>query len=137
MNTVSWEAIKDFYKTKFGIDGWVVEMYANLDILALCVSGASNQSIVDFLELSLEEVSAVIKDTFGFDGWEFELPINPYHIFMTFKGSRSSLEHFSSFVQEVTFEFQKYSIENISVEKLFYMCEAFSDIEERINDEWI
>lgn len=134
----SWEAIKDFYKREFGIDEWVVEMYANLDILALCVSGASNDTIVNFLELPLEEVIKAIDSAFDFDGWPRDLPFNPFFIFQSYNGVESSVQHFVDFSSSVSNELSKYEeLSNIKPEKLFYMCELYSDIEERIKNEWI
>jgi hypothetical protein len=133
-----WEAVKEFYKEKFGIDSWVVEMYANLDILSLCVSGASVETIVQFLELSPNEVVQVVNDTFDFNGWTRDLPINPYRMFSAYMGNKGSKNHFTAFVSEVRVELGKYSgYESVDPEKIFYMCETYSDIEERIQNEWI
>lgn len=134
----SWAIIKDFYMREFGIDGWVVEMYANLDILALCVSGASNETIVNFLDLPLAEVIKVLSDAYEFEGWVKDLPFNPIQIFSNYSGTKSTVEHFVSFTSDVAVELGKYSgIEHIKPEKLFYMCELYNDIEERIRNEWI
>lgn len=136
MNDIHWDAVKEFYKDKFGIDGWVVEMYANLDILSLCVSGASNDTIVNFLEIPMEEVVKVLEDTFKFSGWEKDLPFNPYRLFCSYNGIISSVDHFVSFTMDVAIELAK-SGNFVNQEKVFYMCETYKDIEERIEDEWI
>ena len=138
MNNIHWEAIKEFYQREFGIEGWLVEMYANLDILSLCVSGASNDSIVKFLELPMAEVLKVLNDTFDFEGWKKDLPINPYKMYYTYDGDKCSIQHFQDFVLNVTLELGKYSgFEAVKAEKLFYMCETMYDIERKIQDEWI
>lgn len=139
MTNTDWEVIKDFYQREFGIDGWLVEMYANLDILSLCVSGASDDSIVTFLELPASDVVKVLNDTFEFDGWRRDLPLNPYKVFIHFDGIRGSIEHFKSFVTEVSTELIKYpDLEDaVRAERLFYMCEIYRDIEERIQNEWV
>ena len=137
MNNIHWDAIKEFYQREFGIEGWLVEMYANLDILSLCVSGACNDSIVKFLELPMAEVIKVLSDTFEFEGWAKDLPINPYKMFCGYSGEKSSVEHFVSFTLEVAVELSKHSVWDIKPEKLFYMCETMYDIERKIQDEWI
>lgn len=138
MNNIHWEAVKDFYKEKFGIDGWVVEMYANMDILCLCVSGASTYNIVQFLDIPTDEVIRVLVDVFGFEGWKADLPINPLRIFNQYGGVKSSVEHFVEFTSEIAVELGKYSgMESVEPERLFYMCETYNDIERKIQDEWI
>jgi hypothetical protein len=139
MSNVSWEVVKEFYKSKFGMKDWVVEMIANLDILSLCVSGASNDSIVKFLDIELNEVIQVLYDTFEFSGWRIDLPINPYRIWGMYDGVKSSVEHFVEFHKALEMEFAKYPLleETAQLDALFYMCETYNDIEERINDEWI
>lgn len=137
MNSTHWEVIKEFYQREFGIDGWIVEMYANLDILSLCVSGACNDSIVKFLELPMAEVIKAISDVFEFDGWKSDLPFNPYKMWNLYDGDKSSVDHFISFTEEVSAEISKNGLSYLKPEKLYYMCEAFKDIEERIQNEWI
>lgn len=137
MTTLDWETVKEFYKEKFGIDGWVVEMYANMDILSLCVSGASNDSIIEFLELPANEVLKVLQDTFEFEGWKTDLPFNPYKLFTDYVGIISSVEHFACFTGDLAIELSKYGLHEIKPDKIFYMCETMYDIERKINDEWI
>jgi len=133
MTNTDWEIIKDFYKERFGIDGWLVEMYANLDILSLCVAGACNDNIVKFLELPSEEVVRVINDVFEFDGFVNDLPINPYRVYNSYNGIRSSVEHLTSFLSDTSVELGSI----LKPEKLFKICDTYSDIEERIQNEWI
>lgn len=137
MNNIHWDAVKEFYQKEFGIDGWVVEMYANLDILSLCASGACNATIVKFLDVPMNEVAKVLTDTFDFEGWKADLPINPLRLFNLYTGTKSSVEHFISFTSELAMEFGKYGITDIKPDKLFYICEAYNDIERKIQDEWI
>jgi len=138
MTDIGWNLLKEFYKEKFGLDGWVVEMYANMDILCLCASGASNETIEKFLEIPLEEIKPVLEDTFEFPGWDEDLPINPYRMFCNYGGQISSVQHFSDFVKETELELSKYSNSiHKDVSKMFYLCETMYDIERKIQDEWI
>jgi len=131
----TWEVIKDFYESKFGIDGWLVEMYANLDILSLCISGASNPTISRFLEIPEDEILSVLRDTFAFDGWDTDLPINPILIY---NSSKLSSEHFMDFSRTLREELTKTTVGlKLSVDTLFNMCKTFSEIEERIENEWV
>ncbi len=138
VNNLGWEVIKEFYQKEFGIEGWVVEMYANMDILILCASGASNETIEKFLELPVEDVSRVIRDAYDFEGWACDLPINPYQMFISYNGQVSSVQHFTDFVNTVDTELSKYGgIYPKTTEKMFYICETMYDIERKIKDEWI
>jgi hypothetical protein len=137
MVNLDWETVKEFYKEHFGLEGWVVEMYANMDILSLCVSGASNESITKFLEIPMPDIMKVLQDTFSFQGWTVDLSFSPYRMFTAYKGIISSVEHFISFTEEVALELSKNNIHDMKPEKLFYMCETMYDIERKINDEWI
>ncbi len=136
--TLDWECIKEFYQKEFGIEGWVVELYANMDILSLCASGASNETIEKFLEIPLEEIKKVLLETFEFEGWQKDLPMNPYRIFCLYKGTISSIQHFSDFVGEIGTELAKYNdFKLCNLDKIFYICETMYDIERKIQDEWI
>lgn len=134
----TWTIIKDFYTREFGIDGWVVEMYANIDILCLCVSGASNETIVKFLEIPLSDVQDIIMKTLDFEGWDKDLPINPLQLFSGYTGVKSSVQHFMDFDSVVSSELSKYEeFAHIKTDTLFYLCELYTDIEERIKNEWV
>lgn len=141
-NNLGWEIVKEFYQKEFGIDGWVIEMYANFDILILCASGASNETIEKFLEIPIEEVVKVIEITFDFRGWDKDLPINPYKMFCNYDGKITSVEHFLDFDKELDIELSRYSLSvhnewHTKSQKLFYLCETMYDIERKIQDEWI
>ena len=139
MSSLSWEVIKEFYLKEFGIDEWLVEMYANLDILCLCASGVSFRDISVFLEVPISEVKTVANSVFEFDGWEEEIPVNPLYVFKSYKGVQSSVEHFMEFDKEIKFHLSKWNgkFADVKTEKLFYICETYLDIEERIRNEWI
>lgn len=142
MNNPCWETVKEFYKEKFGITEWVLEMYANIDILTLCVSGASNKSIESLTEIPREDVKQVIQDVFGFAGWGEDIPINPYKMFCNYGGKICSIEHFIDFDKELSMELSKYSsfVHNewtTKIQRIYYMCETMYDIERKIKDEWI
>jgi hypothetical protein len=136
---IGWETVKQFYQDTFGIDGWVVEMYVNLDTLMLCASGSSNNSIEKFTELPIEEIIRVIETTFDFKGWDRDLPINPYKIFCSYDGTIGSVPHFMEFTESIVSEFRKYPgiFEDGIQIRLFYLCETMYDIERKIQNEWI
>ncbi len=140
MIDVHWDAVKDFYKEKFGIDEGVVEMYANLDILVLCASGASNETIERFLEIPIEEVKKVIRETFAFDGWQEDIPANPYKIFTDLEQDLETPKFVDTrFISEMMFALNSYKQEDKdkTIYRAYWVCRTMSEIERKINDEWI
>lgn len=134
---LNWETVRDFYKEKFGIESWVVEMYANMDILSLCVSGASNKTIEKFLEIPIEDIKATLDDTFSFSGWEQDLPVNPYKVFE--ENSQHPLDvSIVLFDNEISNSLEPYeNFRNVDTVLLYYMCKTVEEIERKIKDEWI
>ena len=77
MNEEKWIVIKQFYLDNFNIPGDLVDLLADSNILTMCVSGSSNESISKLLDIDIESVKQIIKSVFEFDGWEKDLDINP------------------------------------------------------------
>ena len=124
----NWEYVKDFYKEHFGIDGWIVELYANLDMLQLCASGASNETIISVCDIELDDLVEILMNTFQFPGWNIDLPINPYKLYLDVG------QDYIQFSKELrvsnVFELK-------AIDEVFELCRTMSEIEERITDEWI
>jgi hypothetical protein len=137
MNSPNWNKVKEFYKKSFGIDGWVVEVLANLDILVLCASGSSNKSISNYTELPESEVKEVILQTFSFTGWEVDLPFNPYKIYNEMSQMPTPFG-VDEFIKELRLIYTPYGNGNsIDFYFVFKVCETMDTIERRIYDEWI
>jgi len=128
---LDWQSVKTFYKEHFGIDGWVVELFANMDILLLCVSGVSNKHIEEFLELPFEEIHEVVSSTFLFDGWIDDLPLNPYKIYNDVGEKEFIKEAQLALVSYVKFR------DILDLDDILVMCKTMKDIEGKINDEWV
>jgi hypothetical protein len=123
-----WEYVKDFYKEHFGIEGWVVELYANLDILTLCASGASNKTITEVCDIELDDLVEILMHTFKFPGWYADLPINPYKLYSDLDGDYDKF-------------FAEAKISNVFelriIPDVYSICKTLKELEERIADEWI
>jgi hypothetical protein len=124
----SWDYIKNFYKQSFGIEGWIVELCANLDVLILCASGASNKSISELCQVDLDDIVEILMNTFKFAGWYTDLPVNPYKLYTDLNGDYDKfyIELKNSNVFELSY-----------IEDIYSMCKTMKEIEERITDEWI
>lgn len=133
----SWETVKDFYKERFGIDGWVVELFANQDTLALCASGASNTTISNFTELPEDEIETIIKQTFHFGGWSNDLPLNPYGYYCIIMEKDGEVKR-GEFTKEISNHlYNDGRFYKVNVNKIYYVCKTMYDIDTRIKDEWI
>jgi len=84
MKNKNWKNLKDFYKNCFKIDGKVMEMLADYDVVLLCVSGLSNKTISNFLGICTSEVRKIIMKNLHFLGWEDDLDWNPYYFYRIF-----------------------------------------------------
>lgn len=81
MNGNLWKQIEEFYKNKFGITPEVTNLMSKIDILRLCVNGASNKQISSFLDVDTETIVAVLRDTLGFNGFLEEPEYSPIKMY--------------------------------------------------------
>lgn len=130
-----WDCVKEFYKTTFGIDEWIVELYANLDILQLCASGASNRSIAKFTDLDLDDVVEIILTTFNFPGWKEDLPVNPYKLWLECEPLGINAE--VKFASEMEMALSHVKDREDLIYQGYWISKVMKEIEERIADEWI
>lgn len=79
MKNKTWEDIQKLYEEKFNIPPRIIDLVACDDILLLCVSGLSNDTIARETGMELEYITSVIKTFLEFDGWEHDLDINPFY----------------------------------------------------------
>lgn len=129
----SLEALKALYKEKFNIDGPLVDLMSNRDILQLTASGTSFNSVSRFLDIELEEVKLVNRDFFGFDGWDVDLDLNPLAIYT----NMTNLHYF-------TYEVFANEIKTISpyftdevLEKMYDVCTKFYTLDKLLEEAWI
>lgn len=132
-----WDYVKSFYREHFGIEEWVVELYANLDILQLCASGAGNKSIAAYCDMDLDDIVEILMNTFKFPGWSEDLPVNPYRIFLDCEKLDNLAE--GRFISEMNAALLhcKDSERGHIIYKSYWTCRTMKEIEERIADEWI
>ena len=83
-DSIIWEQVKQFYKDRFGIEPQLVEIMSDFNILRMCASGTSNDSIAKMFNLDIEYVSYVIEKYFGFKGFPMDLSISPLAIYKEF-----------------------------------------------------
>jgi hypothetical protein len=122
MKNKAWTQFKKFYKTSFNLDGKIMDMLADYDVLLLCVSGLSNLSISEFLDVSIKEVRKILMENLHFLGWEEDLKWNPYYFYRIFLCCDTiDKVNFSLFVKKNSFS-AKYA------QKAFDLCTIF-DIE--------
>ena len=136
MKKDGWEVIKRFYMDSFGIPGDLVDLLADSDILTMCASGSSNDSISKMFDIDELDVKAVISAIFKFDGWTYDLEINPLRIYEgletdTFLGGYLLFNKFKTWIPPYT----SYSSDEIKT--MFRICKLYKSIDLRIEKEWI
>lgn len=132
MKRISWSIIEEFYKKHFGIDKWLVELFANEEILLLCASGASNNTISFFTDLPVDEIKEAINNTFKFEGWERDLRINPYGLYSDDMKIDGKLDQ-KEFKQFIDLELKgEYDPNHI-----YHICKMMWEIECKINEQWV
>ena len=137
MKRLSWELVQQFYMNNFGLDGWLVELYANQDILLLCASGTSNAHISEFTEIPQDEVVRVLKNTLDFEGWSEDLPSNPYKLYSDTMNTDLEVKR-GSFISTLQEDFITYqSISEKDALSSYNVCKTVWEIESKIKDEWI
>lgn len=119
-----WEAVKNFYVEKFGIDPELVDLNSNYSILVMCASGASNSSISKFLDIPEGSVELVLNEVFSFTGWTADLPFNPYKLYLQSEGDSDKMAK----------QLPSYSI---SLYLVYKMCETMERIDARLKNEWV
>ena len=126
----TWEQVKQFYKDKFDIEGSMVELATNFDILKMCAAGASNKSIAMFLEIDEELASAVIDKYLGFMGWREDLSFSPI---LYYKQLNSP--PIDKFVEEMIIKFGH--MFNMDMKHLYDAASITEQLERLLDDKWI
>jgi len=129
----NWRLIKEFYNKSFGFPDGLVELASVSDVLLMCVSGSSNETISNFFKMSIEEVDTIIQEWLNFSGWIEDLDTNPYSIYTgLISNGYYSIDDFaeelkSEYDCELDGEFIKYN---------YKACSLYYRYENRINNEW-
>ena len=83
MTKSTWKTLSKLYKQEFGVPETVLSVMCTRAVLTLCVSGMSNKSIAEFLEVDRKIVDEYISIVFGFSGWEKDLGYSPLYRYKT------------------------------------------------------
>lgn len=132
-----WKTIKEFYYINFSIAPELVDLMASNDILIMCVSGASNNSISVILDVDMESVHEVVESVLGFDGWADDLLINPfsiYNLLLSHSGKRGfeMFKEFESMVDDNPLSI----VTDDDIKTMFRICKIYSEIESLLDIEW-
>ena len=119
-----WDAVKQLYKDKFGVEGHLVDYVAVNEILRMCVSGISNERICQSLGLDGVYVSGVIWDYLGFHGWALDLDLDPWRIFCSVTGNKWA---FAKKIEDLT-----ELLNNDIIEVAYRICSIYNSIQGEI-----
>jgi hypothetical protein len=118
----------------FGIAPELVDLMASNEILLLCVSGSSNTSISNLLNIEEDAVKDIITTIFDFDGWKEDLEFSPYRIF-------EESESYLAFVGTIAELRSEFNVEpNITIDDINVMylnCQTYSRIEDQLEQGWV
>lgn len=83
-----YESIKNLYKEHFNIDGDLVDLLADYEIMYYCVTGLSNKDISEILDIEEKAIKDVLINRFNFYGWRTNLDYNPIFIYNKVNGNK-------------------------------------------------
>jgi hypothetical protein len=137
MNKEKWDEIKQFYMDNFGISPDLVDLLADNDIITLCASGSSNDSISVSLDIDRSAIDTIILNVFDFTGWKYDLDVNPLNIyndlaFIKNKGGYPLYKDFRDVVSK-----KDSTIKDIDIKTMFRLCKLYNSISTRLDREWV
>jgi hypothetical protein len=125
-----WETIKSFYREKFGTAPELVDLAPVIDLLRLCASGASNESIAKFFNESEEGLMELFDAHLGFMGWKQDLPFSPLKLY-----KYMDLPDGQKFTDEIII---RYGFKlNIDLKNMYESARLVERLERMFNETWI
>ena len=134
MKMIDWDITATILEEKLNIPRQILDYISIRDIILLCASGSSNQSIALFLQTDLDFVCEIVSSTFLFSGWEKDLDINPYQILKNILDAEYE-KAYLSFVEEVKLMTPYYGESEIT--KMFIVADKYFKIEQEMERWWI
>lgn len=130
MNDKRWNIVRQFYMDSFGIAPELVDLMASNEILLMCVSGSSNESISRILNIDEDDIEEIISLIFDFKGWEKDLNFNPYRIY------REDPDYIA-FVGSIVDSRGTEDGDIDTINTMFFNCQIYSEIEEKLDLNWV
>ena len=122
MINILWNKLRALHSEKTGIPLHIIDYIAVESILSLCVSGLSNKSIANHLDMDFDYVVDVIESFLKISGWEDDLDFNP------------NKEFHNAFMDVVQYSWLLTEYEVDIVAKSFIACYRFNYIKEEIKN---
>lgn len=119
------DEILNIYTRKLKIPKSVVYLLSDYDIIYNCVSGLSNKSISEYLDIDEEDIKETLIKRLNFSGWYEDLEINPIYIYEKTNGIK---DLYVKVIMSIPSNLYKPYIN-----KSFRICKRFSEYERRIN----
>jgi hypothetical protein len=120
-----WSHIKKFHSKRTGIPEEIVEYIAVFEILRLCVTGISNTTISEMLELEEYYVKENLIEYLDYPGFSANLSFSPYRFY---KVARGNFELFMLHVMGT------HQMTPGTALLLHTICDKVSEIESEITD---
>ena len=131
MNEAKWEVVRQFYMDSFGIAPELVDLMASNEILLMCVSGSSNESISKILNIDVDAVTEILDVVLSFPGWNKDLEFSPYNIY---KQDNSFIGFVGTIVETIGNEQTDTTIDAITL--MYSSCRIYEEVEEMLDVGW-
>jgi hypothetical protein len=137
MDKDRWNEIKQFYVDSFGISPELVDLLADNDIITMCVSGSSNDSISISLDIDRKTIDDITLSILDFTGWKYDMSINPLSIYndLAFIKNKGGYPLFKEFDDVVTKKDP--SIGEKDRKTMFRLCKLYDSISSRLDKGWV
>jgi|WetSurMetagenome_2_1015567.scaffolds.fasta_scaffold565000_2 hypothetical protein len=122
-----WDNLKTFYNKHYNIPPNIVDEIACSEILLLCVSGMSNQSIAYNLNMDLDYINVSTKEFLEFNGWKEDLDLNPYFVY----NKHPDYEDFKTSVSLIT-----PLVKLDMINQCYSLCRKYEKIREEIKNSY-
>lgn len=125
MGEQRWLKIKDILKGLLGVPEQVLDYVAVEEILKLCASGLSNETISRQLNMDEFYVEDVLDEFFEFDGWEVDLDVNPWFIYKKDVRNQSAFEYRVNTLTDL--------MDDLKMKEAYHVCSMYQRIREEID----
>ena len=130
MNEKKWNNIRQFYMESFGIAPELVDLMASNEVVLMCVSGSSNESISSILNMDIESISEILDVILSFSGWTKDLEFNPYNYYK----EDSTLIGFIGSIREACSD-DTITLDIITT--MYNICKTYDQIEGTLDRDWV
>ena len=126
MENENWGQIRKLYSEAYNMPERVVDILSVQEYLLGCASGLSSLKIADFDEKEKIYVETILFEFIGFRGWEYDLDLNPWHVYRSCYGNRDC---FSKKIWDLT-NLLSYG----TIDLAYRICKIYDELRKEIDN---